>query len=217
MRLLFLGDSITEGVGATTPENSYVNLVAKTLPCEVVNYGISGTRISRQTNPTVYATRRDLDFQLRATTMPKEADVVFVFGGINDFQHGDALLGDLNSQDPYFFCGGVRCLLEYLIATYEKKKLCVLLPPRLYQEGGRKCKGVSGTEQGADYGVYIRLLEAITTEYAIDIIDLYRQGYPKPMSDAGDTYTTDGIHPTDAGHKLIAEKICKYLEERKQI
>ena len=149
--------------------------------------------------------------------MPKEADVVFVFGGINDFQHGDAMFGDLNSQDPYTFCGGVRCLLDYLVAIYGKEKLCVVLPPHLYQESGRKCKGVSGIEQGADYGVYIRLLEAITTEYAIDIIDLYRQGYPKPMSDAGDTYTTDGIHPTDAGHKLIAEKICKYLEERKQI
>ena len=62
MRLLFLGDSITEGVGASAPENVYVNLVAKTMQFEVVNYGISGTRIARQTNPTVYATRWNLDF-----------------------------------------------------------------------------------------------------------------------------------------------------------
>ncbi len=215
MRLLFLGDSITEGVGASVPENSYVNLVAKTLPCEVLNYGISGTRIAKQTNATCYATKWDLDFQLRAQIMPKEADVVFVFGGINDFQHGDAMLGDLNSEDPYTFYGGVRCLLAYLIATYGKKKLCVVLPPHLYQEGGRKCKGVSGTEQGADYGVYIRLLETMAKEYAIDIIDLYHDGYPKPLVDTGDIYTADGIHPTDAGHKLIAEKICQYLQGRK--
>lgn len=215
MRLLFLGDSITEGVGASVPENSYVNLVARVLSCEVVNYGISGTRIAKQTNATCYATQWDLDFQLRAQIMPKEADVVFVFGSINDFQHGDAMLGDLNSEDSHTFCGGVRCLLDYLVATYGNKKLCVVLPPRLYQEGGRKCKGVSGTEQGADYGVYIQLLEAIAKEYEIDMIDLYREGYPKPLTGGGDFYTTDGIHPTDEGHKLIAEKICRFLERRK--
>ena len=31
MKLLFLGDSITEGVGASRSENNYVNLVGNTL------------------------------------------------------------------------------------------------------------------------------------------------------------------------------------------
>ena len=208
MRLLFLGDSVTEGVGASVPENSYVHLVEKALSCQVLNYGISGTRIAKQTNPTCYATRWDLDFCLRAQTMPTEADLVFVFGGINDFQHGDALLGEISSEDPYTFCGGVRNLLITLVETYGKEKLCLLLPPHLCHEQGRPCKGPDGTQQGADYEVYVELLKTIASEYVSGIIDLYHAGYPKPLCDTGDTYTVDGIHPSDEGHRVIAEKIC---------
>ena len=46
MKINFLGDSITEGVGASAPENNYVSLVGKKTGHEVINYGISGTRIA---------------------------------------------------------------------------------------------------------------------------------------------------------------------------
>ena len=63
MKLVFLGDSITEGVGASRPENNYVNVVAKMLGCVVENYGIGGTRIARQMSVSP-DTRWDLDFRL---------------------------------------------------------------------------------------------------------------------------------------------------------
>ena len=214
MRLLFLGDSLTEGVGATTSENSYVKLVEKALSCQVFNYGISGTRIAKQTNPTCYATRWDLDFQLRAQTMPEDADLVFVLGGINDFQHGDALLGEVSSEDPYTFCGGVRNLLTYLVEKYGKEKLCLLLPPRLCHEQGRPCKGPDGAQPGADYEVYVEHLNTIAQEYVPNIIDLYHNGYPKPLCDTVDIYTVDGIHPSDEGYRVIAENVCLFCRER---
>ena len=48
MKLAFLGDSITEGVGASSLETNYVSQVGKMLGCEVLNYGIGGTRIARK-------------------------------------------------------------------------------------------------------------------------------------------------------------------------
>lgn len=79
MKLLFLGDSITEGVGASRSENNYVNLVGNTLNCEAINYGVSGTRIGRQTFVHCSA-MWNYDFRLRVQIMPEKADKVFVFG-----------------------------------------------------------------------------------------------------------------------------------------
>ena len=72
MKLLFLGDSITQGVGATQEENNYVSLVGKMLNCEVLNYGVSGTRIGRQTY--VYGCQLwNYDFRLRAQIMDESS------------------------------------------------------------------------------------------------------------------------------------------------
>ena len=83
MKLLFLGDSITQGVGASSEDKNYVNLVKNALGCEVVNYGVSGTRIGRQTR-VFCSTMWNYDFRLRAQIMEKRADMVFVFGGTNN-------------------------------------------------------------------------------------------------------------------------------------
>ena len=61
----------------------------------------------------------------------------------------------------------------------------------------------------------MNLLETIAREYALDIIDLYREGYPKPPCNSGDFYTVDGVHPTDEGYRVIAQNICSYYRERR--
>lgn len=48
-RVLFLGDSITEGVGVSSPEKCYVSVFGKMSGAIVKNYGIGGTRIAKQT------------------------------------------------------------------------------------------------------------------------------------------------------------------------
>ena len=127
MKLLFLGDSITQGVGASSDDKNYVNLVGKELDCEVVNYGVSGTRIGRQSR--VYChTLWNYDFRLRAQIMDSVADIVFVFGGTNDYGHGSLYLGDVNTRTPNTFCTELRLLIEDMIAKYGREKLCFLLP-----------------------------------------------------------------------------------------
>ena len=47
MKILFLGDSITAGAGLDTKEEAFASLVGKSANAEVVNYGVGGTRIAR--------------------------------------------------------------------------------------------------------------------------------------------------------------------------
>ena len=48
-KIYFLGDSITEGVGASDAEHCYVSVFGKLSGTIVKNYGISATRIACQT------------------------------------------------------------------------------------------------------------------------------------------------------------------------
>jgi len=213
MKLLFLGDSITEGVGASCAENNYVNLVGKLLNCDVVNYGVGGTRIGRQTH-LFYGTMCNYDFRLRTQIMNPQADKVFVFGGTNDYGHGILVLGDVPKRTPNTFCNELRLLIEDLCDKYGKEKICFLLPLRRFDEDGYCCKGENGNEMGAPLLEYVNAMRQILTEYGIDMIDLYVDGIPQPLVNTGDAYTVDGVHPNDHGYRFIAEKICEYMKER---
>lgn len=50
--VLFLGDSITEGVGASSPDKNYVSVFQSLSGANAVNYGISATRIAKATVPS---------------------------------------------------------------------------------------------------------------------------------------------------------------------
>lgn len=43
-------------------------------------------------------------------------------------------------------------------------------------------------------------------------IDLYVNGIPKPQSQTGDKFISDGLHPNDFGQQLIGDKICAYIK-----
>ena len=211
MKILFLGDSITQGVGASCVENCYVSQVGKKLGCETRNYGISGTRIAKQRNLS-YPSTHDMDFQLRASLMEKEADMVFVFGGTNDYGHGDAYIGEYDNKDPYTFYGAVRLLIEELSQIYGKEKLHFILPLHRFREDALPCKGANRDELGEPLEKYVEVLREVLEKYEIKYLDMYNGGFPKPMT-AGDEYTTDGLHPNDYGHNWLADKICEYIKE----
>lgn len=207
MRLLFLGDSITQGSGASCLHECYVSVVGRKLGCEAVNYGIGGTRIAKQKKCTVPHVW-DMDFQLRAGEMYKEADRVFVFGGTNDYGHGDSLLGEYDVKDPYTFYGGVRNLVEKLAQLYGKEKLCFILPLRRYNDEK------VARANGAPLAAYVAILKEVLEKQGVDYIDLYENGFAKPLVNTGDEWTVDGLHPNDRGHEFVADKICEYVRKK---
>ncbi len=214
MKINFLGDSITEGVGASNIESCYVNQVAKILNCDVNNYGISGTRIARQKKPSSPLSF-DLDFQLRAEIIDETADLTVVFGGVNDFSHGDAELGDLNNNSPYTFCGGLRNLIE----TLKRRKLEVLFVLPLGMMGDDKPSGEGSQKSNSLMCDYIDKMKLILKEYNVEYLDLYHF-LPLPNKDGGNDYFIDFVHPNDLGHLLLAEKIVekiKHIDNKKAV
>ena len=216
MKINFLGDSITAGAGASVLEKSYVRLVESTLGCEVRNYGISGTRIAKQSKPSAMS-EYDLDFQMRAKEMDEDADWVFVFGGTNDWGHGDGAIGEFGDNNPYTFYGGLQTLIEILLKKYPKEKLTFLLPLRRY--GDENPYGEGNKEKPSlPLRGYAEILKTVLEAYKIKYLDFYENGLPTPLTGGESEWFSDGVHPNDKGHIWLAGKIVEYItsKEKKQ-
>ena len=133
LKINFLGDSITEGSGTSGVENTYWNVLKRNEGLsEARGYGIGGTRIARKKNPSDNP-RYDLDYIKRYPEMSDDADVVVIFGGTNDFGHGDAPLGEMSDRTPYTFYGACHTLFEGVINKYPKATIIVMTPITVFR------------------------------------------------------------------------------------
>lgn len=211
MKINFLGDSITQGASAERPENMYTTLVADYFNAEECNYGIGGTRIARQRKPT---NNPDDDvFMRRAVKLPTDADFTFVFGGTNDYGHGDAKLGTFEDRDDYTFYGAFHNLVAYMVSVFSKDKLCFILPiPRFDQDNpyGDGSKEVPIAPMSA----YIEAEKEVLSYYGVEYLDLSDKFYiPTMQRDDGNLYA-DGLHPNPKGHRVLANCLIEYLKKR---
>ena len=119
----FLGDSITEGYCVSDLKNRYDNILKEKYNLKMVNnYGIGGTRLAHQSKPSENP-KHDLCFCGRAYYLNPDADIIVVYGGVNDYLHGDAYIGKKEDKTPETFYGAVNFLMTFLKETYKNKYL----------------------------------------------------------------------------------------------
>ena len=208
----FLGDSITQGVGASSLETRFTDVFAREFGLKTVNnYGISGTRIARQRHPETDSPLYDQDFCRRFSEMDPNADAVVVFGGTNDFGHGDAPLGTFADRTPDTFTGACHYLMNGLLEMYAGKPVVILTPLHRWNEG---CpRGDVKTEDVAPLSTYRTILLRVAESYALPVLDLYAvSGIQLTNARNRERLAPDGVHPNDAGYALLAHRIGKFLE-----
>ena len=166
------------------------------------NYGIGGTRIARQVVPSKVKPRHDLTFELRSDIMDRSADAVVVFGGTNDFGHGDAPFGNVDSEDIYTFCGAVNSLINKLKRDYANAKIIFMTPIHRITEMN------PSNPDGKILEDYVNAIRTICKKHSIPVIDLFEIN---PLDPADSKLVPDGLHPSDAGHSVMAEVIAEEL------
>lgn len=210
MKINFLGDSITEGAGAERPENKYTYLTAKDLGAEEVNYGVGGSRIAKQIRRT---NNPDDDvFMCRAVKLPTDADFTFVFGGTNDYGHGDAKLGTFEDRDTYTFYGAMHELVAYMVGRFPKNKLCFILPIPRYDQGNSYGDGTKDVPS-APLSAYIKAEKEVLDYYGVEYLDLSDKFYVPDTPAYGELFS-DGLHPNVKGHRLLADCLVEYLKTK---
>ena len=204
IKYLFQGDSITdanrdrddERIGSEIFGYGYPLLFASDIlknnkgKYEFLNRGISGNRIV-----DVYA-------RIKCDIINLKPDVMSILIGVNDVWHE---LNEQNGVDTPKFEKVYSMLIEEIKEALPDIKIIILEPFVLYGEGSKRYyddfrKGVE--EKAA-------VAKRVADKYNLAFVPLMKQ-FDDAASD-GDTkyWTTDGVHPTAAGHQLIKEELLK--------
>ena len=182
----------------------------------VMNCSFSGSAVCYSGYPdmpdrigSAFISRMKVDLGERRTT--PEPDILLIFGGTNDFGHGDAVFGTTDDRTEDSFCGAVRCLCEYLLEKYPAAKLVFITPLHRWNEadpcGDKKPQPVGTLKE------YVQALRAILEEYSIPVLDLYAtSGIQPSISAIKARYMPDGLHPSDLGNELICDRLIHFME-----
>ncbi|MBQ0071088.1 MAG: SGNH/GDSL hydrolase family protein, partial [Spirochaetales bacterium] len=180
---------------------------------KVNNYGVGGTRIAYQRHPSEKA-RYDLDFCGRCYDMDPNADIIVVFGGVNDYGHGDAPFGTVGDTSRSTFCGSVDYLCRTIRELYPDAVPVFLAPAHCL---GDRCPSEGGIKpQDAEMRPlvdYVQAILEIAPRHGFHTLSLYDELGLDPNDNAVyEEYTVDGLHFNDKGHFLIAGCIQRFLE-----
>ena len=210
-KINFLGDSITQGYGTSSIEKTFWNVLKVNAElAEARGYGIGGTRFAEQRN------KREpidsLDFCARYNEMDDDADAVVVFGGTNDYGHGDAPIGCESDRTSATFWGACHCLMQGLIEKYPAAVIVIMTPlHRLYEENPHPDDRKQ--DISAPLCEYVDIIKKVAEFYSLPVLDLWAMSGIQPKVDIiREKYCPDGLHPNDAGHIIIANRLDGFLK-----
>jgi lysophospholipase L1-like esterase len=205
-KLLFIGDSITDvGRNRNNPGSlgkGYVAMIAKALAdrgdaehYQLINRGISGNRI------------HDIAERWHGDCVSLEPDVVTMLIGINDTWH--------NVGDETVFAtkqGAEQFEMHYrhLLASLRKKSNAriILMEPFVfpYPEDRKTWR--------VDLDPKQEIVKRLAEEFDADWIGLDAYLNTIGAVEGYETLSNDGVHPTQKGHRLIADAWLEKFDDR---
>lgn len=202
-----IGDSITEK-NTRTNLNYHDFIKNEVQNLTVYNYGKSGTGYFDRSGVADLVTQTDID-------------LITVFFGTNDWGNQKSTnqkqLGAFLDTGTDTISGCINTTLTGLLNKFFDKKIAVITPlPRLTNWGENAANNAYGytLKQLAD------LIKQYCDHYSIPCLDLYHESnLPVWIPAANTKYftapansTPDGLHPNDAGHQIVADKVKAFLE-----
>ena len=200
---VFVGDSITAGVGT---EKIYYQYLNQNLGIgSVTAMGVAGSCISAASD---YG-QNNQPLINRYQSIPS-ADLIVIFMGTNDYGHETPLGSKKDTQDGTFY-GALNTIIPALVAKHTSSKIVFVTPMHRYGFGTSGILGTKFTADsipngvGATLGDYVNALKSVCASNGVSVIDLYTECTLDPADDAVRTiYMPDGLHPNAVGHELIA-------------
>lgn len=217
--IAFLGDSITAGSGTNTIYHMYIG---SRFGWTCKNYGYGGSGYSRSYTGTsgrmgtgdtgmgVAITNDNKiipnDFLSRIASVDTNIDALVIFGGTNDWAHGDEISVET-------FRTAVNNVFAYAQTNFGRIPIIVLLPIHR----GNDSTPNSTTEKTLKE--YCDIIKECSITYGIKCIDLFAESGLNPANannndlyyTRDDTGVSDGLHPNHYAHKAISNLIAETL------
>lgn len=190
-----IGDSISDT--ALLPQTKYMTVLGnKFNNLTINNVGKDGSHFTNKT--TGYSTFATLLGKLPSN----EPNVITIFGGVNDYIQS-CTIGDISSTDTSNFYGALNDFVTTLNNKYTNAKKLFIIP--LNMRAGVFSTNSNGTNSlGNTLQQYRDAIIAVCKANNIEYIDLHEDAELQP-----DLISSDGLHPTQDGHKLLASKLSK--------
>ncbi len=211
MKIAFLGDSITYGYALEDRSKKYSTLVCEKLGCEEENYGIAGTLMAK----AGLNNEDGKDFCTRFHLI-ENADVAVIFGGTNDYFWSDK---PIEGEGEQYFAGAVASICES-VKKMRAGKITLFVTPYPHNGignyfGGEHWRGASSRHDtneknynGHCLSDYVKVLCDTCDTYSLPCLNLHSD-----FNFDWRIHTSDGCHPNEKGHQLLAEHIAKKLRE----
>ena len=218
VKITIIGDSLTQGSNLDEEDRakySYPVILQEILGCkEIVNLGIGGSTISALGDDAMVE---------RWSDIPKDSDIIIVFGGSNDtlfenkWEYGE-LEYNKRIKEEATFCGDLDTLLskiEYVYRDHNDEQYCKLIcinPPSTI---------LSTAFYNIDPGNLIhqkefaKAINQVASEYSFEVIDFYNNNILNSHDrDVNEQFMPDGIHGNEEGYRIMAEHIASQIIQR---
>lgn len=207
MKILFIGDSITDMGRCRTTNYQYDSLgfnytffvagelgVKSPNQYQILTRGISGNRIV------------DLYARFKADALNDHPDVISVLIGVNDVWHG---ITSNNGVPLDIYERFYNMLIDDAHRDYPHIKFMILEP--FFLKGSATEEYFEQFKQVYEYA---NVAEKVARRKGCVFVPLQKMFSEKAERDGGETYLYDGVHPTIAGAKLIADEWLQCFEKK---
>ena len=209
-QIVFIGDSITEGVGGNIDAEgnkiSYVNYVDEALDFEkVLNHGKAGRTVNNYGDEEL-SMDANIDNLINI-----DADIVVILIGVNDYLYYSPTkrFGALDNGSTAGYCGALQSFVKAVERNYPDKEYFFITTYQLLSTDGSTYTDYNGTPTFNDY---LDVQRTLADRHGYHMIDVYNSGFMSTQ----DAVTTanlipDGIHPNDAGYRVLGEHVAAEL------
>lgn len=209
--VVFFGNSITAGSGATDTSKRYTNLLSKMLGVTQINIGRSGMFLEKQNPLSTMFLRFSMDSAELIPIYDTTLSFLVIELGTNDVLFNGANYNIYNYKKAY------DSLISYIIITkkYPANKVILLSPSYLSYNGRNFAdliyqsyptwKGTPSVQRQIDFNYATAEISAKYGTQYVKIYDIFVSNKDSIL------LNNDGIHPNDAGHLVYALYINKIL------
>lgn len=213
-----IGDSLTECNNGRA-EYHYFDYVCAETGISFVNMGFSGSGYRNESSG-------EMAFWRRVKNMDIDADVITIFGGINDCIFGitGGEIGTADDTGTDTVCGCVNTTIDNILALYpEHCPLGIISPIPAYwvdAQGDFQFGEQQPMDDGCRASLFCKQLEIICKRRGIPFLDLFHTSNLRPwIKECRKKYFScdnspegDGLHLNSEGHRLIYRRIMQFVE-----